>query len=229
MYHRRHGLVSIVVTNYNNERYIEACLDSLRRQSYKNIELIVIDDCSSDNSRQVIRAWKKKYKHQLRHRIMVVNMPRNIGYAGAVTQGMYLAKGEFIAMQDGDDLSAHDRIEKQVNFLRSNRRFSLVGTNYRKFVHDTSKGTLPGWLCFDADVIKRRYAQGGHCISHGTILFRGALFDELGGPTRKLDGAEDYEMIAKCINAGYKVTNLREVLYYYRSHQKQRSRKYYRK
>lgn len=227
---RKHGLVSIVVTNYNNEAYIKECLDSLRKQTYQEIELIIVDDCSSDNSRHLIRKWKHHYKHRLKHRILFVPLPRNVGFASAITVGMSLARGEFVAMQDGDDVSHRQRIEKQVAYLRQHPSIGLLGTNYESF-HSVNpeRRTKPSWLAFSREKIRRVYAAGGHCISHGTMIFRGRWFDKLGGPSRSAEGAEDYEMIAKCINHGCQVMNLQEVLYYYRMHSKQRSRKYYKK
>lgn len=228
--HRRHGLVSIVVTNRNNERFIGACLNSLRHQTYKNIELIVVDDASSDNSRHVIRSWKRRYKSTLAHRMITLYLPRNIGFAGAVETALYLAKGEYIAMQDGDDLSLPRRIETQVNFLRKHRSISVVGTNYVSFRNGKShQFTHPHWMAFRPSEIRRRYHRGQHCISHGTVMMRGRVFDKIGGPTRRMKGAEDYETIAKCIEAGYRVANLKTVLYRYRMHTGQRSRKYYRR
>jgi hypothetical protein len=60
-------------------------------------------------------------------------------------------------------------------------------------------------------------------------MFRGAVFDQLGGPTRRIRGAEDYEFIVKCLNAKLEVENLPDILYYYRSHPQQRSRQFYKK
>lgn len=229
MRHKR-GLVSIIVTNYNNSSYIEACLNSLRTQTYRDVELIVVDDGSRDSSRHVIRRWKEANRSQLRHRMVLLTLPRNVGFAGAVDIGMYLARGEFIAMQDGDDISHPNRISKQVAYMRAHPKTDIVGTNYETFRHRPSgRGTRPNWLAFTPLRVKSIYRSGGHCVSHGTILFKATVFDKLGGPTRRMKGAEDYEMISKCVGSGGTVTNLRDVLYYYRAHAGQRSRSYYRK
>ncbi|MFD1675827.1 glycosyltransferase family 2 protein [Alicyclobacillus fodiniaquatilis] len=225
---RKHGLVSVIVTNYQNANYIKACLDSIRKQSYREFELIVVDDCSTDESRHLIRHWKKRYKHRLKHRMLFVSMPRNIGFPGVLNVAMYLAKGEFIAVQDGDDISHPERIEKQVDYLRQHPDIGIVGTNYRLFTEQhTTPLETPAWLAFTPGEVQAIYQNGGHCVSHGTILFRRELFDKYGGPTRRLAGAEDYEMIAKCVQDGVGVTNLQDVLYFYRRHDKQRSRHYY--
>lgn len=226
MNERKKNLVSIVVSNYNNENYIEECLNSLIRQTYKNIEIIIVDDCSTDNSRNVIESWISKRTNEEKSKIKFLKLIENTGFSGAVTAGMYLAKGEYIAMQDGDDLSKDNRIEIEVNHLKNNKDIKMVGCNYSIFSHSINEEILvPNNVVFGRDKIKEDFANGNSPVSFGTILFRGEVFDEIGGLTRKLRGAEDYEFIAKSLVYG--IDNLNLVLYLYRKHEKQRSKKYY--
>lgn len=224
------NLVSIIVTSHNRAKYVPACLNSLIRQTYHPIEIIFVDDASSDHTKRTLRRWKSTLTAQQAASLMFtyIRIPRNIGFSGAVNVGCFLALGEFIASQDSDDLSHPDRIRKQVQFLKKHPDYGLVGTTYVAFRDGYPKQHMkPGWLKY-GDEIYETYKNGGHCISHGTILYRAELFDRLGGPTRRLEGAEDYEFIAKCVNDNVKVENLRDILYFYRSHTGQRSRKYYR-
>jgi glycosyltransferase involved in cell wall biosynthesis len=228
-YVRIPDLVSVIVPTYNGARYIKSCLNSVLQQSYKNMELIIINDGSTDHTKRVLERWKRSLRihSSKKSRIVIVTLPRNIGFAGAVHTGLFVAKGEFIAMQDSDDLSHQQRIQKQVEFLRHHPEIDLVGTNYASFpsgsFHQKSK---PNWLKYGEE-IKQSYANGEHCICHGTILLKSSVFDKFGGHSRKMDGAEDYEFIANCISNGVNVENIPEVLYYYRSHSKQRSSEYY--
>ncbi|MGG5460994.1 glycosyltransferase [Clostridium sp. B9] len=226
---REKGLVSIVISNYNNEDYIEECLNSLINQSYKKIEIIIIDDFSTDNSVKIIENWIEKKGKALRKnkKLIFLKMPRNCGFAAAVTTGLYIASGEFIAMQDGDDISNKDRIEKQVKYLISNEEINAVGTDYSIFKDDGLRINTPTFIQFGVEEIKDTFAKGGNAVSHGTLLIRGEVFDKLGGLTRRLDGAEDYEFIVKLLPYG--LDNLNEELYMYRAHEKQRSRKFYSK
>jgi glycosyltransferase involved in cell wall biosynthesis len=225
------NLVSIVVPVYNRSSFVKLCLNSLVQQSYKNLELIIVNDGSTDDSLRVIKGWKKALripKHK-KNRILIVDFPRNVGVAGAIHTGLFLARGEFIAMQDSDDLSHSERFQKQVQFLRQHPEISVVGTNYAYFPHGAFRlRRVADWLRYGEE-INEIYKAGGHCVCHGTILFRGTVFDQIGGHTRKLEGAEDYEFIAKCLNNQLVVENIPEVLYYYRSHKGQRSRDYYNK
>ena len=219
-------LVSIVVTNYNNEKYIEECLNSLVNQSYEDIEIIIVDDCSTDNSVNLVNSWINKRSYYENNKIKFIKMHENIGFSGAVTIGMYLARGEYIAMQDGDDVSHNNRIKMQVDYLKSNKDIMMVGSNYYVFNDDISQAEIkPNFVVYGKGKIEEDFANGHNPVSFGTILFKGKIFDELGGLTRKLEGAEDYEFISRALVYG--IDNLKEALYFYRSHEEQRSRIYY--
>ncbi|MBC8060817.1 MAG: glycosyltransferase [Clostridiaceae bacterium] len=228
LFNRISGLVSVVITNYNHAQYIVECLDSIKNQTYKNIEIIIVDDASTDNSVEVINKWIETNKKSLQEQDLIIftSLPRNLGFAGAVSLGFFLARGEFIACQDSDDLSHPKRIEEQIKFLKKNTEVHVIGTNYSTF-EDNYANAKPAknWLNYGIDNVKELYSKGGHCVSYGTILFQGKLFDKYGGLTRRLTGAEDYEFITKLLSTG--VDNLPDKLYYYRIHSKQRSHEFY--
>lgn len=227
---REQGLVSVVVTNFNRADYLVECLDSILLQTYRKWELIFIDDASTDDSIEIVNEWVKRQQASLAgYQVLIHRLPRNVGFSGAINVGFYLARGEFIAVQDSDDYSHVLRLERQVKFLQERPDIELVGTNYYAFSSETpSKRELSTWIRY-GDEIRKVYGNGGHCVCHGTIVFRGRLFDQIGGPTRRIKGAEDYEFIAKSLNARAKIENLPEALYYYRMHAHQRSTKYYRR
>ncbi|PWW02835.1 glycosyltransferase involved in cell wall biosynthesis [Paenibacillus cellulosilyticus] len=224
------GLVSIVITVYNKLPYLSECLTSLLDQTYESWELILIDDASTDGSYEYVMNWLNNNEPLLREGkgIYTLRLPRNTGYAGAITTGMYLAKGEYIAIQDADDLSHPARLAIQVRYLNHHPHIDLIGTNYEVFEDGLPNRRMPVYWLKYGEQIGKVYEKGGHCICHGTVMFRGAVFDRIGGHTRRIEGAEDYEFIAKVIKPGARnVENLREVLYYYRKHPKQRSRNYF--
>ncbi|MBG9791375.1 glycosyl transferase [Paenibacillus dendritiformis] len=228
-YPRVPGLVSIVITNYNKSAFLLDCLDGILRQTYPNWEIILVDDASTDDSLLQVEKWLQVNREQLADRTFItVPLPRNIGYAGAVTTGLFLAAGEYIAAQDSDDISHHERLERQVSFLLGRPEIEVVGTNYEVFHHNLwEPRSRAGWIRY-GEQIRKVYANGGHCVCHGTTMLRGKLFDRIGGHTRRIEGAEDYEFIAKALKAKpLNIANIPDVLYYYRSHPNQRSRKYF--
>lgn len=228
MLQRVKNLVSIVISNYNNAKYLTKCLDSIINQTYKNIEIIIVDDASTDNSLEVIENWFNNDFNGINKRKMtkLLKLPSNVGFSGAVTTGLFLCSGEYIAMQDSDDYSDAARIEKQVKYLIDNPNISAVGTNYKVFSdEDDRTKSVPNELKYGFDEIKEVYSKGKNCVCYGSLLFKGEVFDKVGGLTRKIEGAEDYEFITKLLPEG--IDNIKEPLYYYRRHGLQRSIEYY--
>ncbi|WCR28553.1 glycosyltransferase [Paenibacillus thiaminolyticus] len=90
-----------------------------------------VGEDSTDDSLLQVENWLQDNWEQVADRTFItVPLPRNIGYAGAVTTGLYLASGEYVAAQDADDISHHERLERQVSFLEGRPDIKLVGTNY---------------------------------------------------------------------------------------------------
>jgi len=225
LYQRKKGFVSVVIPCYNAAPFIHDCLDGLLKQTYKDFEVIVVNDASTDQSEERVQEWISNNNPFFP--IYLTNLPRNVGFSGSITTGFFLGEGEFMAVNDADDISHPERLEKQVAYLQKHPNIALVGTNYASFPNGNFEKQIPAnWLAYGKD-IRKVYANGKHCICHGTIMFRGEVFDQLGGPTRRIKGAEDYEFIVKFLNAKLEVDNLRDILYFYRSHPKQRSRQFY--
>ncbi len=226
---RELGKVSVVLTNYNRAAYLIECLNSLKRQTYADMEIIFVDDASTDRSVDVVQAWCEENGLAGTDAFVLVRLPRNMGFAGAVTTGLFLARGQYIAVQDADDFSHPQRLEKQAAYLESHPDLALVGTSYATFEDSEEVGRLyeqAKWLHYGED-IRKVYQSGGHCICHGTIMFKGAAFDQIGGLSRRITGAEDYEFIVKFLHSKYPIANIPEILYYYRLHESQRSLAYY--
>ena len=117
-------LVSIVVPVYNSERFIIDTLTTVKEQTYKNWELIFVNDCSSDNSKKVI-------EDNLDTRIKLINLKENSGAAVARNTGIDAAKGRYIAFIDADDLWNAEKLEKQVSFMKENDcSFSFTGYEF---------------------------------------------------------------------------------------------------
>lgn len=110
-----YGLVSIITPSYNCAHFIGKTIESVKSQTYNNWELLVVDDCSTDNSRDVI----KKYSVEDR-RIRLIVLDKNSGAGVARNVAIEAAKGRFIAFLDSDDRWFPDKLEKQLDFMVSN-------------------------------------------------------------------------------------------------------------
>lgn len=102
-------LITVVMPNYNGHRFVEQAIDSVLHQTYPNFELLVVDDCSKDDSLSLIQQ-----KAQSDNRIKVIALERNAGVANARNVGIEEAKGEYIALLDNDDLWTEDKLERQL-------------------------------------------------------------------------------------------------------------------
>lgn len=107
------GLVSVITPVYNAESVIGGTLESIFNQTYKNIEIILVDDCSNDNSQSVIEGYKNNHPE-----IVYFKQPNNQGAGAARNKALELANGQYVAFLDADDLWHPDKIQKQVNLLR---------------------------------------------------------------------------------------------------------------
>lgn len=220
---RKEGLVSIVIPTYNRQDYIEETLNSIKNQNYLNIEVIIIDDCSTDNTEQVVNRWKEDNDKAFKN-FIYLKLPRNLDEEWANNIGFFMTRGEYIAIQHSDDISHVDRIQKQVDFLFNNPDSAAVGVKYAVFKDciDNIIGEAE-WLCFDRSIIEMNYKHTvNHCICTGTILFRAYVLENIIG-FKRVGDSNDWHFILQLINNDYIVDNIEEILYYYRSHNGQRS------
>lgn len=219
-------LVSVVIPTHNRQQYLAECLESLEKQTYRPLEIVIIDDDSTDGTATIAEAWSRKYAGRDDFTVVYYKLPRNLGFARAQTIGYLLARGDFIANHDSDDISHPDRIRQQVQFLQLDTEYSLVGTDYEVFSTDFSQRKKAHLVRYDNNIVKC-YREGQHCVCFGSLLFRRQVVEKIGGLTSFMEGAEDYEFVARAIVQGFNVQNLRSVLYYYREHEGQRSREFY--
>lgn len=116
-------LVSIILPVRNAEKFIKDCLRSLVSQTYKNIEIVAIDDNSTDKTRKILRSFRRHYK-----RIRIVQNKKQYGVAISLNRAVKRAKGSFLAFMDAKDKSHKERIKKQASFLLANPKVVVVGT-----------------------------------------------------------------------------------------------------
>jgi glycosyltransferase involved in cell wall biosynthesis len=223
---KKAGLVSVVIPTYNREQYICDALYSLKNQTYKNIEVIVIDDCSTDNTEKVIKKWNEENKRAFKD-FVYLKLPRNRDEWWAWNIGFYIANGEYIAIHSSDDVSHKERIERQVNYLLENIDVAVVGSNYKVFM-DSVNNIIGGseWLIYDSNQIEGSYKENfEHCVATGTVMFRTDILDDTIGFRKVANNINDYYFISDIINLEYLVANMRDELYYVRKHEGQKSKK----
>lgn len=118
---------SIIIPTYNSKNTIIKCIESCLNQSYKNFEIIIVDDYSTDNTIEMIENYKNQYKIS---NIIVTKLEKNQGPSVARNKGINLAQGEFIALLDSDDYFSLQKLEIVNKTLMSNSNIDLLGHNY---------------------------------------------------------------------------------------------------
>lgn len=129
-------LISIVIPVYNAEKYLSRCLESILSQTYKNIEVIIVNDGSTDKSQQIIKTYQKKSK-----KVRVFNQG-NVGVSKARNLGIKYCKGDYILFLDSDDWIDEDYIEKSIDFLKDNKVDLLLLPYIREYKNKSVKNYI---------------------------------------------------------------------------------------
>lgn len=127
------NLVSIVTPLYNSEKFIEETIESVLKQTYSNWEMLIVDDCSTDLGPSIVKKYSKKDS-----RIKYIRMEKNKGAALCRNKAIELAKGEFIAFLDSDDLWKDKKLEKQIKFMKENN-YLISFHEYEEIAEDGEK------------------------------------------------------------------------------------------
>jgi glycosyltransferase involved in cell wall biosynthesis len=195
---------------YNCEKYISQAIDSILNQTYKNFELLIADDCSSDNTKNIIDAYDDK-------RIKTFHNEINLGYLQASNKLFAICQGEFITFQDADDYSDITRLEKLVFFLENNPSIHAVGSNIIKidinnnFIYQTN-------FALTTEQIKIEFKNYRTTFVGSALMLRKELLSEIGFYNIWFDriGSEDIYMHSLILD-NHEISNISENLYYYRT------------
>lgn len=205
----REPLVSVLMGVYNGERYLRAALESILSQTYSNFEIIVIDDCSTDGSPAILASIPDA-------RLKVFRNVENLGLTKSLIIGRDYACGEFLARQDADDLSHHERFFRQVEYLQAHPQVSLVHTNYE--VIDANGMRLETVILPEkTDQELKTQLTFGNIFAHGPIMIRHECYDAVGGYQSFMQVTQDYDLFLRLSEHG-ELANLSEILYYQRFH-----------
>lgn len=192
--------VSIIITNYNYGSYLGRCIRSCLNQFNADVEIIVIDDGSSDNSFDVIKSFGDKVKFY--------KTPKNLGVAGAANLGIEKSTGQFIIRVDADDYVSKDMCYMMTEYLVANKDAFCVSCDY--------------YLVDDYEqFIERKYSEKDN-ISCG-IMYRKDLLIKLGSYNVNMRHREEEEL-RKRLGDFYKIHHLRMPFYRYRMHQKNKTK-----
>lgn len=205
-------LVSVLMPAYNSEAFVGEAVASMLAQTFTDFELLIIDDGSTDSTRAVLEAIHDS-------RLRLVANPYNLGLIKTLNRGLELAAGHYIARMDADDVSAPERLERQVEFLESHPEVDVLGT-MANLIDESGKtiGKLADYPTEADDV--RAYLLRECCLIHPTVMFRKDVVRALGGYDLSARHAEDYDLWLR-LSDDHEIANLPEALVSYRMHRNQ--------
>jgi glycosyltransferase involved in cell wall biosynthesis len=198
--------ISVLLPVYNVEAYVEAALKSIQSQTFTDIEIVVVDDGSTDDTLRIVEELAATDP-----RIRIVRTPRNLGLPAALNFGLSHCIAPLIARMDGDDIALPTRLEKQLQVLEENQEFDLVGcaTSAINELGQPIPGLGVSIKPITQEAIAKTALLAPPC-SH-IWLARREVYDTLSG-YREISVAEDYDFLLRAISAGFRITNLPESL-----------------
>jgi glycosyltransferase involved in cell wall biosynthesis len=208
--------VTVVIPVYNGESYLLEALESIANQTFRALELIVIDDGSTDGTQRILADFASRENRLRMHR------QRHAGVVSAFNVAASMAEGEYLAWLGADDVAFPQRLENQVRFMDAHSHVAAVGTallatdaNLRPILpirYPTSSGHI------------RKALRTGNVLAAPAAMIRNSAFRSVGGCRMAFNqGAEDYDLWIR-LSERYGLANLDEAFVYYRVHQGQVTR-----
>ena len=203
-------VVTIVLPTYNRARYLRESIDSCRRQTYENLELIVVDDASTDNTAEVLNSIPDE-------RVVVLRNEQNLGAARSRNVALGRARGEFIALMDSDDRCAPGRLARQVECLQGHGELAAVSTR-AKVIDEGGRptGELYRTPCDPAEIREEALRRPG-IPAHAAAMIRTGALQTLGG-YRPFRYVEDYDLFLRMTDKEPCIAVIPEYLYELRRH-----------
>lgn len=196
---------------WNSEKYLVEAIESVLNQTFRDFELIVINDGSIDNSSNILKKYADKD-----NRVVLVER-ENKGLTKSLNEGCRLAKGKYIARMDADDISIEDRLLKQYEFLERNADVVMVGSEV-EIIDEQGLELGPRGTVLDSHNIRKRLLLGdGSTLTHPVIMARRDAMKKIGYYDEEFTTSQDLDLFLKITEVGSAV-NLSETLLLYRQH-----------
>lgn len=202
-------LISVIMPAYNAGKYIAESIESILNQTFQNFELIILDDASTDNTKEIVSSYAQKD-----NRIVYVEKQSNNGPATLRNEGISLSKGIFIALNDADDISENTRFEKQISVFNSKPNVGVCGSwmlnfgeNMESYVFQAPENPIDiklTFLSFD-------------CLANSSAMFRKSCVENL-EYQKEYVPAEDYKLWSEVI-VNHDFYIIQESLLRYRLHE----------
>lgn len=201
-------MISVIMPVFNADKYLVETIESVLEQTYSNFEFIIVNDCSVDNSFNIIQKYQKDDR-----RIKIISLKKNLGVTGALNAGLKITKGNYIARVDADDPCRKDRFAIQLQYLKQHHDIFMVGSNAKK-INEYGKSLSQSLPRFFSWRKTKQILLSRNFIYHSSVMFR---MDRKFGYREKIYFCEDYDLYLRLITAGKKIVILPDRLIKYRA------------
>lgn len=211
-------MLSIVLPVYNSDSFLIECMESIFNQSYKNFELIIINDNSNDRSSEIIDFYKQRYKKKIK----IINNKNQLGVARSLNKGIKKSIGKYIVRLDADDICFHNRLEYLSKYMNSHPNVDILFTGM-KYLNSHNK--LINKIGIDIENKEiGSLINFFNPLNHPTMIARKKVFLNYKYPL-DYNGFEDWKLWIRLHSDGFKLKSISKVLYKYRIHKYQVSKK----
>jgi glycosyltransferase involved in cell wall biosynthesis len=203
--------VSVLIPVFNCQKYVLEAINSILNQTFSDFELIIIDDGSTDGTRKLLETINDK-------RVKIFFNDKNMGQSYTRNKGLELAKGEYIAMLDADDVATPDRLEKQLLFFKKHSDCAAIGS-FEGIIDENSKLIKNKVICryTNPDYIYSSLLFLYPYITHRSVMAKTDLLKKIRYDENFVT-CQDYDLFSRICLAGYNLCNIGEVLVFRREH-----------
>ena len=197
--------VSVIMSVYNCAETVSEAIESILNQTYSDIQFIICNDCSTDNTAEIVKDYAKKDS-----RIVFIENEKNMRLPYSLNHCLKYVSGKYVARMDGDDISKPERFEKELEYIKSHPEYNLVGCAMQRFSNEGLADIVYAVDSPDYYTLKNRIP-----FHHATILTYKTVYDRLGGYTvsERTARCEDYDLWFRFYSAGFNGNSLKEPLY----------------
>jgi glycosyltransferase involved in cell wall biosynthesis len=204
----RRPSVTVLMSVYNGLPYLGQAVESIRNQTFSDFEFLIIDDASTDGSRERLKKWANRDA-----RIHLILHSRNRGLGYSLHEGVKKARGDWIARMDADDLAFPGRLKKQLAYVEEHSSIDILGT---WALDIDGEGTPLQQRTYPVDHAEIARLIWTNPLVHPTVMFRKSAVQAAGSYDPDLRKRQDYELWFRCLKEGLCFGNVPEILLRYR-------------
>ena len=206
---KKHPLLSVIMTVYNGEAFLQETLDGVFAQTFTDFELVAVNNASTDGTQALLDAVTDK-------RLRIVQAPVHGSFGDGIRLAYEHARGKYIAVQDADDVSLPERFAREVAALEADLSVGLVSSAY-EYIDQYGTHLGFGYAPVDQATLVDTF-QTSNPLTHSTFMYRKTAADDVGGYPAEYAYGPDFALVIRMLKAGWKVRVLEDVLLKWRQH-----------